>query len=93
MDSPYKKRRFRIISIFLLALIRIYQFLTPWLRCCRFVPSCSEYTAEAIEKHGVFFGIMLGAYRILRCQPLCKGGFDPVPEKLNFKINLKKHGN
>ncbi len=79
--------------MFLVALIRVYQFFTPWLRCCRFIPSCSEYTAEAIKKHGPFFGIILGAYRILRCQPLCKGGLDPVPEKLNFKINLKKYGN
>jgi uncharacterized protein len=93
MDRTYKKRRFGIISTFLIILIRIYQFLTPWLRCCRFVPSCSEYTAEAINKHGAFWGTMLGIYRILRCQPLCRGGLDPVPEKLSFKVNLKKYWN
>ena len=88
-----KKQKYNIISIPLLGLIRVYQILTPWLKCCRFEPSCSAYTAEAIRTYGAFLGIILGAYRILRCQPLCKGGFDPVPEKLNFKINLKKYWN
>ena len=89
MDKSYKKKHTIIFLLFLVP-IRIYQMLTPWLRCCRFVPSCSEYMAEAIKIHGGFWGIMLGIYRILRCQPLCRSGFDPVPEKLNFKINLRK---
>jgi hypothetical protein len=63
--------------------IRFYQRvispLTP--PSCRFEPSCSEYGAQAILAHGVVKGILLGCWRILRCQPFCEGGHDPVPEK------------
>ncbi|MDQ3921076.1 MAG: membrane protein insertion efficiency factor YidD [Actinomycetota bacterium] len=45
---------------------------------CRFSPSCSRYTLMAIHKHGVLKGGLLGAWRILRCNPFSKGGFDPV---------------
>ena len=48
------------------------------LRRCRFYPSCSEYTIHALEKHGVMFGLLLSAWRVLRCNPLSKGGYDPV---------------
>lgn len=47
---------------------------------CRFVPTCSEYAEEAIGKHGVMLGGALTVWRLLRCQPLCRGGFDPVPD-------------
>jgi len=65
----------------LLAMIRMYQlFLSPMLgQHCRFTPSCSQYTREAIEKYGAARGTWLGVKRILRCQPFCKGGHDPVP--------------
>lgn len=43
-------------------------------------PTCSEYTLQAINNHGVIFGIILGGWRILRCNPFTKGGYDPVPE-------------
>jgi len=46
---------------------------------CRFYPTCSEYMYEAIVKHGLLKGVALGLYRLLRCNPLCKGGYDPVP--------------
>jgi len=63
--------------------IRLYQRvispLTP--PSCRFEPSCSEYGARSILEHGVVKGILLGTWRILRCQPFCEGGLDPVPEK------------
>ena len=49
--------------------------------CCRFVPTCSEYAKEAIEIHGFFKGSALGLWRILRCNPFSKGGYDPVPPK------------
>ena len=46
---------------------------------CRFYPTCSEYAREAIERHGVLRGLRLAAWRLVRCQPLCRGGLDPVP--------------
>lgn len=61
-------------------LIRFYQkYLSKGT--CRFIPSCSEYTLEAILKHGFFYGGFLGLVRICRCMPWCKGGFDKVPDK------------
>ena len=65
----------------LLSLVRFYQYaISPLLgQNCRFFPSCSEYTREAIEKHGACRGMLLGAKRILRCHPWNPGGFDPVP--------------
>lgn len=47
---------------------------------CRFVPTCSEYAMIAIERYGAFTGSWLALKRLLRCQPFCKGGYDPVPE-------------
>ena len=46
--------------------------------CCRFYPSCSQYAAEAISERGVIIGLALASYRLLRCNPLCEGGYDPV---------------
>ncbi|MCE5201320.1 MAG: membrane protein insertion efficiency factor YidD [Synergistaceae bacterium] len=63
--------------------IRFYQAaISPLLGGgkCRFYPSCSEYAVEALEKHGFFYGSLLGLYRICRCGPWDPGGFDPVPE-------------
>lgn len=59
--------------------IRIYQYtLSPWIgRSCRFSPSCSNYTMQAILTHGCVKGILLGAWRIARCNPLGKWGYDP----------------
>lgn len=48
---------------------------------CRFYPTCSQYAVEAIERFGVFKGGLLGLWRLLRCNPLFPGGFDPVPPK------------
>ena len=50
---------------------------------CRYYPTCSQYAIEAIEIHGVFKGCLLATRRILRCNPLFKGGYDPVPPKKN----------
>lgn len=65
----------------LLALIRCYQYaISPLLgQNCRFVPCCSDYAIEAIEKHGAFRGACFGLKRIFRCHPWNPGGFDPVP--------------
>lgn len=64
-----------------LALIKGYKILiSPFLgRNCRFYPTCSEYTHEAIQKHGLFKGILLGTKRLLKCHPFHAGGVDPVP--------------
>ena len=67
----------------LLGMIRVYQlFLSPVLgSSCRFEPSCSCYTHEAIEKHGAVKGSWLGLKRIGKCHPWNQGGYDPVPDK------------
>lgn len=49
---------------------------------CRFEPYCSDYALEAIEKHGILRGLALGIWRILRCNPWCRGGHDPVPQSI-----------
>ena len=67
-------------SAMLLLLKKYKKWISPMLgERCRFYPSCSEYTYEAIEKYGALKGVALGAYRLLRCNPFCKGGYDPVP--------------
>ena len=72
---------------FFIFLIRLYQkHVSPALpRACRFTPTCSAYAIEAIQKRGAFVGTLLSIWRILRCNPLCKGGYDPVPEKKGKK--------
>ena len=63
-----------------LAVLTLYQrWISPLLpSACRFYPTCSEYMREAVEKHGVTRGLLVGTRRLLRCHPLCQGGFDPV---------------
>ncbi|HZN02420.1 MAG TPA: membrane protein insertion efficiency factor YidD [Candidatus Polarisedimenticolia bacterium] len=63
-----------------IALIDLYQRLvSPLLpRACRFHPTCSEFCAEAIRRHGLARGLARGALRLLRCQPFSRGGYDPV---------------
>lgn len=69
----------------ILSLIKFYKkHLSLWnygISVCRFEPSCSTYTLEAVERFGSFKGTFLGLYRIIRCNPFNKGGYDPVPEK------------
>lgn len=68
----------------LIGLVRFYQrhISSKSAPCCRFTPSCSAYAIEALQKHGALLGSGLALWRILRCNPLCKGGYDPVPDKL-----------
>lgn len=67
----------------LLLLLRGYQLGISPLKppTCRFVPTCSQYACEALTVHGACKGSLLAAWRLLRCNPLFKGGFDPVPPK------------
>jgi len=71
----------------LLSIIKGYRiFISPLLGSnCRFYPCCSSYALEAIQRHGVIFGSVLTIKRLLKCQPFCKGGIDPVPEKVGNK--------
>ena len=70
------------MSKILLRSIRYYQKNISPLKpgCCRFVPTCSEYAAIAVERYGAAAGSVMAMKRLLRCHPLCKGGYDPVPE-------------
>ncbi|MBA3270294.1 MAG: membrane protein insertion efficiency factor YidD [Acidobacteria bacterium] len=76
-----------------LALIRAYKcVLSPWFTgACRFVPTCADYTAEAIARHGFARGTLLGARRLSRCQPFGGHGHDPVPARPRFAASRKKN--
>jgi putative membrane protein insertion efficiency factor len=71
----------------LVAPIRLYQrFLSPLVGArCRFHPSCSEYAARAILRHGPIRGVYLGVRRLVRCHPWSSGGIDPVPETFSWR--------
>ena len=72
----------RVTRVALSAAVRCYQLLvSPLLPpACRFLPTCSEYAAEAIERHGAWRGVILASRRLARCHPLGGSGYDPVPE-------------
>ena len=63
-------------------LIKFYRkFISPYKKaCCRFTPTCSQYALDAVREWGALFGLSLTFWRILRCNPFCRGGYDPVPE-------------
>ncbi|MBS0352133.1 MAG: membrane protein insertion efficiency factor YidD [Proteobacteria bacterium] len=71
------------MSRFLIILLRTYRFMiSPFLgNCCRFYPSCSVYSEEAIQEFGIWKGLMLTLWRLLRCQPFNPGGYDPVQKR------------
>ncbi|MEI7747862.1 MAG: membrane protein insertion efficiency factor YidD [Chlorobiaceae bacterium] len=80
-------------------LIKFYQsFLSPLFGpSCKFVPTCSSYALEAFRQHNFFYASWLTLWRILRCNPFSKGGFDPVPSvslnKKKFSGKIKESGN
>jgi uncharacterized protein len=77
------------VKLLLLSLIRAYQLLiSPHLgSACRFYPTCSVYTHQALDEHGAGVGAYLGLRRIVRCNPWCDGGVDPVPKTFHWRNN------
>lgn len=75
----------------LIGLVRIYQTLISPLfpPSCRYYPTCSNYMIDALKKHGLILGLIMGICRILRCNPFIRGGVDPVPD--NFTIFRNPH--
>jgi len=73
--------------------LRLYKrWLSPMLpAACRYVPSCSDYAAEAIERRGVVHGAVLALGRVLRCHPFSKGGYDPVPSPEYRVLSSSRH--
>lgn len=69
-----------------IAVFKFYKrFISPLLpNACRFQPTCSEYAMQAFERHGVIKGMLLTGWRLLRCNPFCRGGYDPVPDSFRF---------
>lgn len=67
--------KFLVLDILSVYKAAVSPFLPP---ACRFEPTCSEYARQAVEKYGAVKGTWMGLKRILRCQPFCKGGHDPV---------------
>jgi hypothetical protein len=72
------------LALLLLGLIRFYQLSFAYFlgRRCRHLPSCSNYAAEAIARHGAWAGFLLGLFRVMRCHPWGTEGFDPVPDTI-----------
>ena len=76
-----------IFTYFLIKVIKIYKFLvSPLLgNSCRYLPTCSEYSIDALKTYGFFKGIFLSIKRILSCHPWGSGGFDPVKKEIKVK--------
>ena len=74
----------------LLALIRFYRkAISPYTSpCCNYTPTCSQYARTAVERYGAVKGGRMAAWRLLRCHPFAKGGYDPVPD--DQRITRKK---
>ena len=88
LKKAYKFLRRKVfkpfIKMFLMRLIIFYQkYLSK--HTCLYSPTCSEYMKRALNNHGVIVGILMGSWRLLRCNPLSRGGYDPVPENY-FKL-------
>ena len=79
-------------KIFVLGLLRGYKWvLSPLLLpACRYVPTCSAYAMEAVDRYGVFRGCLMGIGRVLRCHPFAKGGYDPVTRAVGEMRSAEK---
>jgi putative membrane protein insertion efficiency factor len=74
-QNGFIRMKFLVLDLLGIYKAMVSPFLPP---ACRFEPTCSEYTRQAVEKYGAARGMWLGLKRILKCQPFCKGGHDPV---------------
>ena len=74
-----------MLKLLLIKLLDFYSYFISPIKppSCRFIPTCSNYARISIENYGVIKGGILTLKRLLRCQPFCEGGFDPVPERLS----------
>jgi hypothetical protein len=84
----------RVLRAFVLAPIVLYQkAISPALpRRCKYEPTCSRYATDAIREYGILRGLVLAAWRVLRCNPWSDGGYDPVPAQRVFKIRARTGG-
>lgn len=82
-----------LLKLMVLLPIKFYKkFISPCLPPrCRYYPSCSTYAVQAIKKHGAVKGTILGAWRILRCNPFARGGVDHVPDKFDLLYFKKEN--
>ncbi len=80
-EPSARRRRHGVMATMMLWFLEAYRLLlSAWIgQSCRFEPTCSRYTREAVETHGAAVGAYLGTRRLLRCHPWCKAGLDPVP--------------
>ena len=80
----------RFVQRFLIGIVKAYRvFLSPWLgSACRFEPTCSMYSIQALETHGAAKGSYLTMKRLVRCHPWCEGGHDPVPTQFSLFSKL-----
>jgi len=91
MQESTKSIISKVLIFPFLVLLKAYKlFISPWFgMACRFNPSCSDYSKEAIIQHGIVKGIYLSMMRIMRCHPWGGHGEDPVPKKPNNGLNKK----
>lgn len=92
-ENDSERERLSLPARLFIQLIKSYQlFVSPHSGpCCRYTPSCSQYAIDALRIHGAFKGLFLAVWRIMRCNPFSKGGYDPVPNKTSEKkLNLMR---
>ena len=84
----------KLAAYLLILPIKIYQFtISPMLGdVCRYYPSCSKYAVGALKVHGPVKGLVLTAYRLVRCTPFSKGGLDPVPDRGSWQPSIFPNG-